>query len=506
MGELAARCRRRYGLVDYVGAPDADRVVVLMGSGSGAAEETVEALTATGERVGLLKVRLYRPFPVGHLVRALPPTVRSIAVLDRTKEPGATGEPLLLDVITTLHDAMDSDAPPFERAPHVIGGRYGLSSKEFRPAHVKAVFDELARFGEPAGPPPKRRFTVGIVDDVTHLSLDTDDDFRCQRPADEVQAMFFGLGADGTVGANKASVKIIGEHTAPHAQGYFVYDSKKSGSVTVSHLRFGPEPIRSTYLIEDADLVACHQFGLLEKMNVLDRAKPGATFLVNSPFGPEAPVGPAAVRGPEPDRRQAHSRLDDRRPPSGQRERPRAADQHGDAIVLLRTRRRHAVRRSDRAHQGVRRAYLRAAGPHHRRAQRRRDRRVTRRPRPCRRPVGTVVATATTARVRPASRRSRFRHPGHGQAHGRRRGPASGLGTARRRDVPDGHGPLREARHRPGDPDLGPRHLHRLRQVRDRLPARHDQDEGVRAGCPRRARLRRSSRRTSVRRTSPGSG
>ena len=154
MGELAARCGRRYGLVDYVGAPDADRVVVLMGSGSGAAEETVEALTATGERVGLLKVRLYRPFPVGHLVRALPPTVRSIAVLDRTKEPGATGEPLLLDVVTTLHDAMDSDAPPFERAPHVIGGRYGLSSKEFRPADVKAVFDELARFGEPAGPPP----------------------------------------------------------------------------------------------------------------------------------------------------------------------------------------------------------------------------------------------------------------------------------------------------------------------------------------------------------------
>ena len=285
-GELAVRCGRQYGLVDYVGAADADRVVVLIGSGSGAAEETVAALNATGERVGLVKVRLFRPFPAAHFVRALPPTVRSIAVLDRTKEPGATAEPLLLDVIATLHDAMDTDTPPFERAPHVIGGRYGLSSKEFRPAHVKAVFDELALFENPgAARPPKRRFTVGIYDDVTRLSLDIDDAFRYKRPAGEVQAMFFGLGADGTVGANKASVKIIGEHTELFAQGYFVYDSKKSGSVTVSHLRFGPEQIRSTYLIEDADFVACHQFGLLEKMPVLDRAKRGATFLLNSPYG-----------------------------------------------------------------------------------------------------------------------------------------------------------------------------------------------------------------------------
>jgi pyruvate-ferredoxin/flavodoxin oxidoreductase len=290
--ELADRTGRHYGVVDYVGAHDADRVVVLMGSGSGAAEETVEALVAAGEPVGLLKVRLYRPFPAEQFVRALPPTVRSIAVLDRTKEPGATGEPLLLDVITTLHDAMDNDAPPFERAPHVIGGRYGLSSKEFRPAHVKAVFDELARFDDatpghgpdPGRSRPKRRFTVGIVDDVTHLSLDTDDAFRSHRPTGELQAMFFGLGADGTVGANKASVKIIGEHTPLDAQGYFVYDSKKSGSVTVSHLRFGPDPIRSTYLIEDADFVACHQFGLLEKVPVLERAKHGATFLLNSPY------------------------------------------------------------------------------------------------------------------------------------------------------------------------------------------------------------------------------
>jgi pyruvate-ferredoxin/flavodoxin oxidoreductase len=286
-GELEARCGRAYRVVDYVGAPDADRVVVLMGSGCGAAEEAVEALNDAGEHVGVVKIRLFRPFPVAAFVAALPPTVRSVAVLDRTKEPGATGEPLLLDVIAALHEAMDTDDPPFGSAPHVIGGRYGLSSKEFRPAHVKAVFDELTLFDAAGGRRPRRRFTVGIRDDVTNLSLDVDEDFRYPRPAGEVQAMFFGLGADGTVGANKASVKIIGEHTDRFAQGYFVYDSKKAGSVTVSHLRFGPSPIRSTYLIEDADFIACHQFGLLEKLPVLDHAKPGATFLINSPYGPD---------------------------------------------------------------------------------------------------------------------------------------------------------------------------------------------------------------------------
>jgi pyruvate-ferredoxin/flavodoxin oxidoreductase len=284
--DLKARCGRAYGLVDYLGVPDADRVVVLMGSGLGAAEEAVEALIEAGQHVGLVKIRLFRPFPAAAFVAALPPTVRSVAVLDRTKEPGATGEPLLLDVIAALHEAMDTDNPPFGLAPHVIGGRYGLSSKEFRPAHVKAVFDELALF-DAGGRRPTRRFTVGIRDDVTKLSLDVDEAFRYPRPAGEVQAMFFGLGADGTVGANKASVKIIGEHTDRFAQGYFVYDSKKAGSVTVSHLRFGPAPIRSTYLIEDADFVACHQFGLLEKLPVLEHAKPGATLLINSPHGPE---------------------------------------------------------------------------------------------------------------------------------------------------------------------------------------------------------------------------
>jgi len=279
--ELAELTGRRYGLVEYHGAIDADRVVVVMGSAAGALEETVDAMTAAGHRVGMVRVRLFQPFPSRELVAALPPSVRAIAVLDRTKEPGAVGEPLYLSVLGALAEAMDGDAPPFARMPRVTGGRYGLSSKEVTPSMLKPVFDEIGRER------PKRHFTVGIYDDVTRLSLHIDTEFTHPRPPGEVQAMFFGLGSDGTVGANKSSVKIIGEHTDLFAQGYFVYDSKKSGSTTVSHLRFGPEPIRSTYLIDAADFVACHQFGLLEKLDVLGNARPGATFLLNSPFGPD---------------------------------------------------------------------------------------------------------------------------------------------------------------------------------------------------------------------------
>ncbi len=278
MDAFERRTGRHYGLVEYEGALDAERVIVMMGSGIGAAQQTVEALTAAGERVGLLKVRLYRPFPMEQLVAALPPTVQSIAVLDRTKEPGASGEPLYLDVIAALTESMDSATPALGRMPRVLGGRYGLASKEFTPGMVKAIFDELEK------DQPKRHFTVGIVDDVTHLSLPPDNEFRVPRPDGEVEAMFFGLGSDGTVGANKSSVKIIGENTDLHAQGHFVYDSKKSGAVTVSHLRFGPQPINSTYLIHSADFVACHQFGLLEQLKVLERAREGATFLLNSPY------------------------------------------------------------------------------------------------------------------------------------------------------------------------------------------------------------------------------
>ena len=280
MDSLAQRTGRSYSLVEYRGAPDAERVIVLMGSGVGAAREAVDALVANGERVGMLTVRLYRPFPAEQLVAALPPSVRSIAVLDRTKEPGAVGEPLYLDVRASIDEAMDSPEPAFNAAPRVIGGRYGLSSKEFTPAMAKAALDELK------SERPKRHFTVGIFDDVTSLSIPWDRDFRPTLPDSEVQAVFFGLGSDGTVGANKNSAKIIVDATDDFVQGYFVYDSKKSGAMTASHLRFGPEPINSTYLITDADFVACHQFNLLERVDILDVARDGATFLLNSPYGP----------------------------------------------------------------------------------------------------------------------------------------------------------------------------------------------------------------------------
>jgi pyruvate-ferredoxin/flavodoxin oxidoreductase len=269
-GELTGR---RYGLFDYVGAPDAERVIVMMGSGVGAAREAVEALVAQGEKVGMVVVRLYRPFDVPAFLAALPDTVTGIAVLDRTKEPGAPGEPMLQDVVTALYDSGRS-------MPTVIGGRYGLSSKEFTPAQVKAVLDELT------GAAPRRRFTVGIEDDVTGLSLTVDEGFRAEHPG-VTRAMFFGLGSDGTVGANKNTVKIVGENTPKYAQGYFVYDSKKSGATTVSHLRFSDSPIESTYLVYEAEFVGCHQFGLLEKMDVLGKAAEGATVLLNSPFGPD---------------------------------------------------------------------------------------------------------------------------------------------------------------------------------------------------------------------------
>jgi len=271
MDDLAERTGRRYHLVDYYGAPDAERVIVAMGSAIDTIRASVDALVAAGERVGVLAVRLYRPFPAEALAAALPQTVKAVAVLDRVKEPGALGEPLFLDVIAALAELRDVP-------PKVIGGRYGLGSKEFTPRDAAAVFAELAK-----GRAAKRRFTVGIHDDVTGLSLETDPSFVLPSPAR--QAVFYGLGSDGTVGANKNSVKLIGEHAGLFAQGYFVYDSKKSGSVTVSHLRFGPEPITAPYLIEAADFVAVHHFGLLSRMPVLDIAAPGATVLLATSFG-----------------------------------------------------------------------------------------------------------------------------------------------------------------------------------------------------------------------------
>jgi pyruvate-ferredoxin/flavodoxin oxidoreductase len=272
MNWFAERTGRRYRLFDYVGSPDAERVIVMMGSGCDATEQTVAALNSAGQKVGLLKVRLFRPFVADSFASALPATVRKIAVLDRTKEPGGVGEPLYLDAVSSLAEC--------ERPARVIGGRYGLSSKEFSPAMAKAVFEELQKDR------PLNHFTVGINDDVTHTSLAYDSNFSTESTA-TTRALFYGLGSDGTVGANKNSIKIIGEDTDNYAQGYFVYDSKKSGSTTISHLRFGPEPIRSSYLIERANFIGCHQTAFLERFDVLSRAESGATVLLNTPLGPD---------------------------------------------------------------------------------------------------------------------------------------------------------------------------------------------------------------------------
>jgi pyruvate-ferredoxin/flavodoxin oxidoreductase len=269
MDGFASQTGRSYHLFDYAGAPDAERIMIVMGSAVGPAEETVEWLNTHDEKVGLLKVRLFRPFAVQEFMDALPRTTRAVAVLDRTKEPGSVGEPLYLDVVASLAET--------GRNLRVIGGRYGLSSKEFTPAMAKAVFDELKSSA------PRNHFTIGIRDDVTHTSLKYDPGFSTERP-DTVRAIFYGLGSDGTVGANKNSIKIIGKQTGNYAQGYFVYDSKKAGSVTVSHLRFGPQPIRSSYLIDKANFIGCHQFPFLERMDVLSQAVPGASVLLNVPF------------------------------------------------------------------------------------------------------------------------------------------------------------------------------------------------------------------------------
>jgi pyruvate-ferredoxin/flavodoxin oxidoreductase len=280
MDRFAKLTGRAYKLFDYYGDPEAERVAILMGSGAETTHETVDWLMGQGEKVGVLRVRLFRPFSIEAFVQALPTTVRSLAVLDRTKEPGAVGDPLYMDVVTALREARDQGLSPWADEPRVVAGRYGLSSKEFTPACVKAVFDELAKES------PKNHFTVGIVDDVTHTSLELEKDFDIE-PAERTRAVFFGLGADGTVSANKNSIKIIGEETDHCAQGYFVYDSKKAGAVTISHLRFGEGPIRSTYLVQQANFVACHQFQFLDRFEILDCAAPGAIFLLNAPYGPD---------------------------------------------------------------------------------------------------------------------------------------------------------------------------------------------------------------------------
>ncbi|BDU73825.1 pyruvate:ferredoxin (flavodoxin) oxidoreductase [Mesoterricola silvestris] len=274
-GEMTGR---KYHLFDYYGHPEAERVMVIMGSGGDTTTEYVDWALAKGEKIGVLQVRLYRPFSIKHFVNALPKTVKTIAVLDRCKEPGAIGDPLYLDVVTALREAADEGLSHFAQAPKVVGGRYGLSSKEFNPSCIKAIYDELAKEN------PKNHFTVGIIDDVTMSSLPMDLDFDIE-PEGVKRAMFYGLGSDGTVGANKNSIKIIAEETPNYGQGYFVYDSKKAGAITISHLRFGPKPIRSAYLIRKANFIACHNTSFLDKYDMLSAAEPGATFLLNTPFG-----------------------------------------------------------------------------------------------------------------------------------------------------------------------------------------------------------------------------
>lgn len=271
MDEFYEHTGRKYSIFYYLGHPEAERVVVIMGSGQGAVREAVEAMANKDEKVGVVFVRLYRPFSVSHFIESLPVSVKKIAVLDRTKEPGSIGEPLYQDVITALAES--------DRNISVTGGRYGLSSKEFTPQMVKGVFDELTK------DKPKNHFTVGINDDISHTSLESDNNFKVRRTT--INCMFYGLGSDGTVGANKNSIKIIGDTTDNYVQGYFVYDSKKAGAQTISHLRFGPEPIYSSYLIDKADFIASHQFNFIERYDMLDDLKPGGTFLLNSPFSKE---------------------------------------------------------------------------------------------------------------------------------------------------------------------------------------------------------------------------
>ena len=277
MDRFAQLAGRTYQLFDYYGSPEAERILIIMGSGAETTITTAESLAKAGEKVGVIQVRLYRPFSLDHLLKVLPHTVQKVAVLDRTKEPGASGEPLYQDVVCGLAEAYAQRK--IEHMPLIVGGRYGLSSKEFTPAMVKGIFDVLNK------PMPMHNFTIGIRDDVTHRSLPYDPDFTLGTQ-NMTQALFFGLGADGTVGANKNSIKIIGEGTNLYAQGYFVYDSKKSGSQTISHLRFGDQPIRAPYLIQQADFIACHQFNFIEKIDILKYAKAAAIFLLNSPYGP----------------------------------------------------------------------------------------------------------------------------------------------------------------------------------------------------------------------------
>ncbi len=443
-----------------------------MGSGAEAAQETVEFLNARGEKVGILKVRLFRPFAVRPVRRRRsPPPSKAIAVLDRTKEPGSAGEPLYQDVITAIVEGLRERRQPFKTLPKVIGGRYGLSSKEFTPAMVKAVFDELKK------PQPKNHFTVGINDDVTHTSLEYDASFTTEGP-EVVRAMFYGLGADGTVGANKNSIKIIGEDTRIYAQGYFVYDSKKSGSTTVSHLRFGPRPIHSTYLVDQANFVACHQWFFLEKFDVLRTAVPGTTFLLNSIYGPDEVWDklPRHIQKQIIDKKIKFYVIDGYKV-------AQATGMGGRVNTIMQTCffAISGVLPRDEAIEAIKESIKKTYGKKGDQIVKQNYAAVDQTLENLHE-VKVPAQVTSTIEMPPAvsDKAPEFVKRTTAADHGRVRRRAARERHADGRHVPDGYRAVGEAEHRPRDPGVGRGHLHPVQQVRDRLPARHHPGEGVR--------------------------
>ena len=474
MDQFAAIVGRQYHLFDYVGHPQAERVLIMMGSGAEVAHEAVDWMVARGEKVGLIKVRLYRPFSIENFVKALPASVRAVGVLDRTKEAGAIGEPLYLDVVTAIREARTSGSLPLAVDPAIVGGRYGLSSKEFTPAMVKGVYDNLAL------PKPKNHFTIGINDDVTHLSLPYDTSLDIE-PESVRRCVFFGLGSDGTVGANKNSIKIIGEETSNFAQGYFVYDSKKAGAVTISHLRFGPNQIRSSYLVRQANFVACHQYEFMDKYDVTGFAAPGAVFLLNSPFPADTVWDemPIEVQQEIIDKKlefyviDAYSVGRD----TGMGTRINTIMQtcffaisgvlpRDEAIAQI----KHAIEKTygKRGHEVVREELC----------GRRSDAGQPAQGHGPRQGDGDGAPLADRLGGRTGLRQERHR------AHARQQGrPPAGERVSDRRHLAHRDRPVGEAQHRAGHPRVGCRDLHPVQQVRDGLPARRHSREGLRPGA-----------------------
>ena len=458
MDRVGALIGRSYRLFRYSGHPEADRVVIVIGSAFEVLDETATWLNAHGEKVGVLHVTLYRPWDAERFRAALPPTVTRIAVLDRTKEVGGPGEPLYLDVVTTFAEALA--AGRISSMPVIVGGRYGLSSKDFDPAMAKTVFDELKK------PEPKRGFTIGITDDVSHTSLTVDASFDIEPP-DVVRALFYGLGADGTVGANKNSTKILAADPNRHAQGYFVYDSKKSGSYTISHLRFGPRAIRAPYLLKSANFVGVHKFDFLYKLDTLAAAAPGATVLINSPYAPDHVWDEIPRDVQAADHRQAAQAPRHRCIQGGLGSGPRVAREHHPADVLLRSVRRDAPRQGDRGDQDGDRADVCQEGQGDRPEELRGDRQ--RRGEPARGPRageggGPAHPPDARSRIGAGLRAQRDRpDPRDAWRH------ASGQRASGGRHLSDRHDPLREAEHRRRGAGLGIRPLHPVRPVRDRL-------------------------------------